>query len=572
MSITAASGVTRKWLPANFSFNNWEDLQPLFEELSQCTIANAAQLKSWLFQLNELKSFLAENMAWRYIRMSTDTVNPDFKNAYTFFVMEIQPKMAPYNDQFNRILAESPFAAELESDRAFQLLLRNTRKDIEIYREESIALIAEAQSKAQQFGAIAGAMTIEHEGREYTLPQAALLLESTDRAVRQAVFVKVSARRLQDKAQLNNLIDELIALRQQIAANANFNNFRDYKFEQLGRFDYNVQDCLDFHESIALVIKPLVELLYLERKKALKIESVKPYDLAVDFRGSEPLKPFLNGKELTEKGIEVLRGIDPFFAECLSTMQQMGHLDLDSRQGKAPGGYNYPLYESGYPFIFMNAAGTQNDLVTFVHESGHAVHSVLTQNLALTAFKRCPSEVAELASMSMELITMDRWDAFYPNPDNLKRAKLTQLERSLETLLWIATVDAFQHWLYENKNHTTAERETAWTGIHKRFYGAIDWSGYDEVRANLWQKQLHIYEVPFYYIEYGMAQLGAIAVWRNYRQNPAKALQQYQDALALGNTRSIPEVYEAAGIRFDFSAAYIQELADFVKGEMERMG
>lgn len=571
MSLTKTNQAIRSWLQKDFNFTSWNDLKPLFEELSQRKIESAGELSAWLLNLSELKSFLAENMAWRYIRMSSDTANENFKTEYTFFVTEIQPKMAPYNDTFNRMLAESPFCAELEKDLAYELLLRNTKKDIEIYREESVELIAEAQNKSQQFGAISGAMTIEHEGREYTLPQVALLLESTDRELRKSIFEKVSTRRFADKEKLDVLLDELIVIRQKIAANAGFENFRDYKFQQLGRFDYTVKDCFDFHDSIATVLSPLTKKMHETRSKALGLEVLKPFDMAVDFRGNEPLRPFANGAELTEKGIVVLNGIDPFFAECLQTMQQMGHLDLDSRPAKAPGGYNYPLYESGYPFIFMNAAGTQNDLVTFVHESGHAVHSVLTQNLVLTSFKRCPSEVAELASMSMELITMDYWYIFYPNPADLKRAKLTQLERSLETLLWIATVDAFQHWLYENKNHTPVQRENAWVEIHQRFYPSTDWSGYEQFRANLWQKQLHIYEVPFYYIEYGMAQLGAIAVWRNYRENPKQALQQYSDALSLGNTRSIPEVYAAAGIRFDFSASYIRELAMFVEGEMEKI-
>jgi oligoendopeptidase F len=571
MTEVVESKITRKWLPLSFSFNTWSELQPWFEELVKYEIQNVEDLKVWLSMLNEMKSFLAENMAWRYIRMSTDTVNARYKEDYTFFVKEIQPKIAPFSDRFNKMLAESSFANQLKSDRAYELLLRNTLKDIEIYRESNVALISEAQNKAQEFGSISGAMMIEHDGKQFTLPQAALLLESTDRKIRKSVFEKVSSRRLQDKNQLNALLDELIHLRQNIAANADFENFRDYKFEQLGRFDYTVQDCLDFHESIALVIKPLVEEFYEARKNALGVDTIKPYDLSVDFRGEKPLKPFVKGDELTQKGIEVLNGIDPFFGQCLSTMQQMGHLDLDSRQGKAPGGYNYPLYESGYPFIFMNAAGTQNDLVTFVHESGHAVHSVLTQDLELTSFKRCPSEVAELASMSMELITMDNWKVFYTNPQDLKRAKLTQLERSLETLLWIATVDAFQHWLYENKNHSVEDREQAWVEIHQRFYSHVDWSEYPAARANLWQKQLHIFEVPFYYIEYGMAQLGAIAVWRNYRLNPNEAIKNYRNALKLGNTRSIPEVYSAAGIKFDFSSAYIKELADFVHQEMKTL-
>jgi oligoendopeptidase F len=309
-----------------------------------------------------------------------------------------------------------------------------------------------------------------------------------------------------------------------------------------------------------------------ERKKQLKVKSLRPWDKAVDPEGREALKAFTGGKDLTEKSIECFRRLDPFLGQCLSIMKEMGHLDLESRIGKAPGGYNYPLAEIGVPFIFMNATSTLRDMTTIMHEGGHAVHNFLTKDLELNDFKSPPMEVAELASMSMELISMDHWDIFFTNEEELKRAKREHLEDLIETLPWVATIDKFQHWIYENPEHSLDDRKVNWIKTFDRFAdSATDWSGLEESKNYLWQKQLHLYEVPFYYIEYGMAQLGAIAVWRNFKKDNKKGLQGYMNALKLGYTRTIPEIYKAAGIRFDFSKAYIKELMSFVKEELAKI-
>ena len=285
----------------------------------------------------------------------------------------------------------------------------------------------------------------------------------------------------------------------------------------------------------------------------------------------DPLKPFEGGKELTDSSIECFNRLRPYFGDCLATMQAMKHLDLESKDGKAPGGFMYPLYEIGVPFIFMNAVGSQRDVVTMVHEGGHAVHSFLCRNLSMTEFKSTPSEVAELASMSMELISMDNWDVFYSDDKELNRAKLEQLEKALETLPWVASIDKFQHWIYTNK-HTAQQRKEKWLEISAKLGNQIiDWKGNESVHANLWQRQLHLYEVPFYYIEYGMAQLGAIAMWRSYKKLGENGLDNYMEALKLGYTKSISEIYETAGIKFDFSAGYVKELADFIKDELSKL-
>jgi oligoendopeptidase F len=306
------------------------------------------------------------------------------------------------------------------------------------------------------------------------------------------------------------------------------------------------------------------------RKKALALPSLQPWDMEVDTSGKPALKPFKDGAELIEKSITCFGKLDPFLGERLQAMKANGLFDVESRKGKAPGGYNYPLAETGAPFIFMNSAGSFRDLTTMVHEGGHAIHTFVTADLELNDFKHCPSEVAELASMSMELISMDHWDEFFTNPEELNRAKQEELKDVLKTLPWVAVVDQFQHWIYTHPEHSTEERSAAWKNIFEKFGGNfIDWTDHQEAELNLWQKQLHIFEVPFYYIEYGMAQLGAIAVWKNYKENPQRGLEQYLEALKLGYTKTIREIYETAGIKFDFSAAYIQELVSFVQQELE---
>jgi oligoendopeptidase F len=300
---------------------------------------------------------------------------------------------------------------------------------------------------------------------------------------------------------------------------------------------------------------------------------LRPWDTDAEPKGVEPLRPFETGKELADKTIEVFNRLRPFFSQCINVMVDMRRLDLESRIGKAPGGYNCPLAETGVPFIFMNAAGTVGDLITMMHEGGHAVHSFLSHPLPLNAFKEYPMEIAEVASMSMELFSMEHWDVFFKDQNELHRAQLEEMERVISVLPWIATIDKFQHWLYTNPGHTNEERQENWTKILNEFTtGVVDWSGFEEYRANFWQKQLHLFEVPFYYIEYGIAQLGAIAMWRQYRENKEKAMDNYMAALSMGYTKTLKELYSTAGVKFDFSPGYIKELGTFVKDRLGEMG
>lgn len=560
----------RKFISEELVVDSWSKIETYFQDLLDRKIHSVEALERWMLDRSELEAVLEEEQAWRYIKMNIDTRDKELGDAFSFWVKEISPNVAPYDHKLNLKLKENPFYEDLDKEK-YRIYLRSLDKAIEIYRDENISLFTEMQTKQQEYGAIAAKMTVEIDGEIMTMQKAAQYLKSTNRAKREEVFAKVNERRIKDRDKLDKLFDELIALRQKIACNAGFDNYRDYKFAAMGRFDYTPSDCYDFHASIAQEITPIVHQIDQDRKDKMGLESYKPWDTLVDDSGKEPLKPFKEGEELIDKTIKCFHRLRPYFGECLEVMKAMNHLDLESKKGKAPGGFNYPLYEIGVPFIYMNAVGSQRDLVTMVHEGGHAVHSFLSRELDLCEFKSVPSEVAELASMAMELLSMETWDEFYTDEKELKRAKREQLEKVLGGLPWIAAIDKFQHWIYTTE-HTPEERREEWANIMGLLGSSvIDWEGNETAYLNQWQKQLHLYEVPFYYIEYGMAQLGAIAMWRSYKIHGEKALDNYISALRLGYTKSISELYQEAGIEFNFSQEYVKELADFVKLEMAKI-
>lgn len=557
----------RTFVSNDLKVDSWSKLQHYFQDLLDASISNVSDLEKWLHNRSELESVMEEDMAWRYIKMNIDTTDEKLAKDFSFWITEISPNVAPYSHKLNKKVYDSPYLKELDNDKYF-IYLRGLKEEIKIYREENIPLFVEMETKQQEYGAIAAKMSVEIDGESMTMQKAAQFLKDTDRSKRESVFNTINDRRLQDVEALDKLYDELIALRQTIAKNCGFDNYRDYKFAAMGRFDYTPKDCYDFHDAIAKEIVPIIEGFDNDKKNKMNLESYKPWDTGVDADGNAPLKPFDGGGELIDKSIKSFERLRPYYGECLEIMKEMKHVDLESKKGKAPGGFNYPLYEIGVPFIYMNAVGSQRDLVTMVHEGGHAIHSFLSRDLDLCDFKSVPSEVAELASMSMELISMDSWDEFYSDEKELQRAKKEQMQKVLEGLPWIAAVDKFQQWIYTT-DHTADQRRQEWKNIMSELNSSeIDWEGHEDALLNLWQKQLHLYEVPFYYIEYGMAQLGAIAMWRSYKQLGQEALDNYDAALKLGYTKSIGDLYKTAGIEFNFSQEYVKELADFIKGQL----
>jgi oligoendopeptidase F len=561
----------REYLPEKLEVSDWQVVESFFHDLLNRKILSVNDLKVWLRNRSELESFLQEELGWRYIRMSCDTANEEHSAAFNFFVGEIQPKIAPLSHQLDQFLLGNVFLSQLQG-RPYEILLRQVKKRVEIFRDANVPLFAELQQKEQEFSSISGAMSIEWEGQEITLQQANNFLEQDDRTKREEVYKRIMARRAIDANRLDDLMNELLLSRNEIASNADFKDFRDFMFASLGRFDYDANDCIQFHDAVEKFLVPIIEKIDVHHRKELNLEVLKPWDVSAAVKGKMPLQPFSSTEEAMTKTISCFHEIDPFLGACMSQMKHANRIDLDSRKGKAPGGYNYPLYETGLPFIFMNSTNSLRDMVTLVHEGGHAVQSIVDRPLELVDFKNLPSEIAELASMSMELISMEHWHHYFENVQELKMAKRKHLEDVLKGLPWIACVDAFQHWIYTNPNHSVEERSEAWLKAYERFGSkSVDWSGVESVKKLLWQKQLHIYEVPFYYIEYGFAQLGAIAMWRNYRLNPSQTIKQYLDALKMGYTASIAEVYEKAGVRFDFSEDYIRELAGFVNEEWEKL-
>jgi len=561
----------RHFLPGDFTVTTWEALEPYFKALLEREIRSKEELEQWLKDMSEVEAAVSEDACWRQIRMTCDTTDKALEEAFTYFCMEIQPKLQPYADKLNRKFVENEFTKQLDQQRYFTYL-RNVKKSIDLFREENIPIQAELSVMQQQFGVIAGKMTVEVNGQEYTLQQASKFLENPDRRLREEVYRKIQDRRSQDKNELHNLYSELVKRRNKVAKNAGFANYRDYKFVELGRFDYTKEDCFAFHEAVKLHVLPLVEKIYKHKKEKLGLDTLRPWDVEAQPEGIEPLHPFKTGTELLAKTEQCFTALHPFFADCLRKMDTMHHFDLESRKGKAPGGYNCPLAESGAPFIFMNAAGQMDDVTTMVHEGGHAVHSFLAHHLELNAFKEYPMEIAEVASMAMELFTMDHWHTYFDSKEELQRAKEHQLERVITIFPWIATIDKFQHWVYENPNHTAEERTAKWVEILSEFTPSnIDIGGLEAYRKIGWQRQLHLFEVPFYYIEYGIAQLGAIGLWMQYKKEPQQALQNYINSLSLGGTKTLPELYKAAGLKFDFSPAHIKTLMEFVNEELEKI-
>ena len=565
------SKIKRSFVSKDLKINKWGDIAPFFLELKQSEIKSVKDLKKLLKDRSELEAILEEEVAWRYIKSTCDTKNKEIAESFEYFISEIEPEINKESNVLDKKIYKSEFLKKLDKDK-YLIPIRNLKLKIELFNEKNIPVIAELQKLEQEYGVIAAAMTISYNNEEITLQKAANYLKNNDRAQREEIYNLINNRRLKDKTKLNDLLSVLIEKRTIIAKNSGYNNYRDYKHKELARFDYTTEDILQFHESIKETVVPLLEKIHTQRKKELNYKKLKPFDLDVDTKGKEAVIPFKNTDELIEKTIKLFSKIDSEFGNYIYTMKHLSYLDLEARIGKAPGGYNYPLYESNVPFIFMNSTNNLRDLETMMHESGHAVHSFLSKDLELIDFKSLPSEVAELASMSMELISMEYWDIFIKDKDELKRAKQSQLEGVISVLPWVATVDKFQHWLYLNPKHNIEERENKWKEIFYEFSGnIIDFSSFEAFVANSWQKQLHIFEVPFYYIEYAISQLGAIAVWKNFKENKELTIENYKKALSLGYSKTIPEIYKTAGIKFSFEKKYIAELTSFVFNEYKKL-
>lgn len=561
----------KTYLPKDFKVDAWSDLKPYYEELLSRDIQSAYELDQWITDRSELDAVVNEEFSWRYINVTKDSSDDYAAQLYNNAVEDLAPKVTSFENELDNKMVASPYLNQLD-DNQYAIYLRGVKNGVQLFREQNVKLAKDIQLKSKEYVKIFSEMTIGVEGKQMTLHKASALLEETDRVYRESVYHKINTCILEHTNDLEDLFDNLLRKRHEMALNAGFDNFRDFKFQALGRFDYTVEDCEQFHESIKTEIIPLTDQLNAYRKEALGLDDLRPWDLFVDPSGLSPLRPFEQTSDLLKKTIQCLHKVDPLYGRVIQVMRKMGHLDLETRKGKRHGGYNMPLHVSGVPFIFMNATNSLSDLRTLMHESGHAVHSYLTREYKLKSAKRVPSEVAELAAMTMELLSMEHWNVFFPNQEELKRAHFYQLEYILKVLPWIATIDKFQHWIYMNPEHSREERKENWKRIFKEFNSIyVNHTGLEHYLDHLWHKQLHIFEVPFYYIEYGMAQLGAIAIWKKYRENPDLTLRQFTNALKLGYTRPIGEIYQTAGIAFDFSRSCVSQLGKFVKKELDSL-
>lgn len=561
----------RKFLPEQTNLGDWSEIEPLLDELEARlkSVSSRAALEAWLLTSSEFASAIAQESSMRYIAMTCQTDDPEREKAFLHFVENIEPKLKPRSFRLEQLLVQSPYFKELDESE-YGVLKRKVRTHVELFRPENVPLETEETKLGQQYQKLVGAMTVQYDGREQTLPQLARYLEEPDRAVRHEVFELMVRRRAQDREPLDRIFDELLKLRVTISKNAGFDNYRDYVFKRYERFDYTPEDCEAFQEAVEVHIVPLARRIQEDRKRQLGVDALKPWDLSVDPKNRPPLRPFTETRELIKKTQDIFDRLDPHLSADFRLMNENSLLDLANRKGKAPGGYQSTLQESRVPFIFMNAVGLHRDVETLLHESGHAFHSLAARNLKINDYRHAPIEFCEVASMGMELLAADELDRFY-TPEDKRRAQLGHLKDIIGLFPWIAQVDAFQHWIYLNPGHSRKERTHAWLELTQRFGGIEDWSGYEFSRETLWHKQLHIFEVPFYYIEYGIAQLGALQLWQNSRKDLKKALADYRHALSLGGSRPLPELFKAAGIRFDFSEGTIRPLIEAVKQEYERL-
>jgi len=558
-----------KFVSEDFDASAWENIEPYVNDLLERKLTCSKCIETLISDSSNLAEHISETGALLYIGMTCDTENSDKKDEFLNFVENVRPKLSEFSDKLNRRIIDHSSLEDLPE--RYNLMIRGIESDIEIFRVENIPLGVEQTKLVTKAQGITGAMTVEFEGKERTFPEMRGFLESNDRTQRKEAWKSMVNRWMENSEELSEIFDKLIKIRHQIALNAGFKSYTDYMFRAMHRFDYSVEDCLIFHKSIEEICMPIVKKINSERKSSFGLNKLSPWDVneksgsGPDIAGKLPLRPFETVDEMVTKLSQLFHNMSNDLGAKFDKLVEMDTLDLETRKGKAPGGYQYYLEKSRIPFIFMNAAGLQGDLETMIHESGHAFHSLYCGHLELIDERNYPIEFAEVASMSMELLTQPGWSIFYDEQEEADRAKISHLEGVIFLLPWIATIDAFQHWIYANPEHTREERKLQWISLRERFGSVMDWEGNEDFRELSWQQQGHLFGVPFYYVEYGIAQLGALQLWQTHRKNPKKALKDYSNAMELGNTKTLPDLFAAAELELGFDAEHLNSLI----GEVE---
>lgn len=563
--------MNRIFVPQDFNPDNVALVTSLFQSLLTAEVEpSPAALRNWIFKWSELESVLAEVSSRRYVAMTLNTQDEAAAKAYSDFVENIEPISNEYDDKLNKKLVAHPCFNDLKGE--FGIWFKSVQVSLDLFDPRNIPLSTEETKAIQDYQKITGGMSVEFDGSVKTLQQVGAYLERTDRDLREKAWRTVWERRLQDKKPLDDAFDKLFQIRNKIAKNAHCKDYIDYIFLAKRRFDYTPDDCKAFHESIEKLVLPLQREMYKRRAQKMGLEKLRPWDLDVDPLNRPPLTPYKTGEELIEKVDQIFEGVHPQAGKWAREMQAKKLIDPDSRLGKAPGGYQIGFDESRLPFIFMNSAATDRDIYTLLHESGHSFHQFALANQPIFPYRDVPAEFAEVASMSMELIGMSNLKPFYgDDKESIERSVLGELADVVWLFPWVASIDSFQHRLYEYPEHTAEDRSDIWDEIMSRYDAGVDYSGLEAVRRNLWQKQLHLFECPFYYIEYGIAQLGALQVWANFKKEGPAAIDKLFKAESLGYSVSIPEMFNTAGIKFDFTPKTIEPLVQTVWDEISKM-
>lgn len=547
----------------------WDEVRALYGALAERPLA-VTTADQWIWDWSALECALTEAAASAMIAYTCDTENEEKRDRYQAFASDILPRAEELSVGLAKRLVALGYVPK-----GMELPVRRFRAQIEIFREANVALLAENEKLGAEYQAITGSFTAEWEGKQLPLPQLAPFLKDLDRGVRERAFRASTAPYMEERDRMAALFDKQYALRQQIARNAGYADYEKYAFAAKQRFDYTPDDCRRWHDAVEEAVLPAIDRIHDARRKRLGIDRLRPWDLAVDILGRPALKPFTTDAELIATTAGVFDQVDPELGAEFATMRREGLLDLGSRKGKAPGGYCETLHERGRPFIFMNAAGTMEDVMTLLHECGHAFHAFSAHHLPLLWQRNPTMEQAELASMAMELLAFDglrkERGGFFDEAE-WGRARREHLEGVLLTLPHVASVDAFQSWIYSSgQGHDADARDARWGELRARFDRGADWTGLERERVARWYRQLHIFLYPFYYIEYGLAQLGAMQVWINSRKHHQGALAAYRRALSLGGTVTLPEMYRAAGVELVFDRGRMRELVAEVEGELDRL-
>ena len=565
-NINAKRTEPRRFVPDDLDAADAAAVSRLYDQLAEHDVSTLDELEDFILAWEELGAVIYEVNTAAYIDMTVDTTNPDYEARYLKIVEEVVPVKEQRDFEIKRKLLESPAVDSLPE--RYAMLLRNIRAEVELFREENVPLLSEDLKLGQEYSKIAGAEMAEFRGKTYTLPQLLPFLEETDRATREEAWRARQDAKLADAAALDELYDRMIELRQRIARNAGFANYRDYKFKEMKRFDYTPEQCMAFHEAIAKHIVPVVSQDMDERRRKLGVDTLRPWDLEVDPEGAPPLKPFEDVARLKEGCERIVQQIDPELAGYFRGMVDQQLLDLDSRQGKAPGGYMDMLSDTGVGFIFMNAVGTKDDVETLLHEGGHAFHYYLARRQPLVSYHQTTHEFSEVASMSMELLSRPYMSEFYTE-EELRRLQPEQLRSTLRFFPFMSMIDSFQHWVYTTDADNGAEaRRRKWTELEEKFRPHLDWTGLEQYREIGWQ-YLHVFEVPFYYIEYGIAQLAALRVWLNSLEDERKAVDAYKRGLALGGSRPLPDLFEAVGAGFALDDKTVRAVVEGTRAQIE---